>query len=91
MVAFSNDEHAEILQNFLFDLRQREGITNIPLTRPQIWAASQSIRDTLDSGPFRTSVSNAIDTAISPATMTNAQKKRLFGRVIQALFPLEVV
>jgi hypothetical protein len=90
MVAFSNSEQAKILHEFVDDLEQREGITNVPLSRPEIWAASQAIRDLLDGAAFRTDVSNAIDAAISPKTMTNAQKKRLFGRVIRALWLGEV-
>ncbi len=90
MSAFSNRQKAKILHEFVDDLKQREGITNVPLSRPEIWAASQAIRNLLDIGSFRTTVSDAIDTAISPNTMTNAQKKRLFGRVIRALWPGEV-
>ncbi len=90
MVALLNSEKARILHGFVDDLRERDGITDVPLSRPEIWAAAQAIQDVLDSGAFRTNISDEIDTAISPATMTNAQKKRLFGRVIQLLWPGEV-
>ena len=90
MAAFSNEDQAEISDKFVEDLRKRDGITDIPFSRPKVWAASQAIRDILDSATFRTTVSDAIDTALSPETMTSAQKKRLYGRVSQKLFPGEV-
>ena len=85
MTAFTNAEQAVVQREFV-----KEDIkpytTDIPFSRPDIWAASQAIRDILDSPAFRTSISSAIDAAISPNTMTNAQKKRLFGRVIKFMW-----
>lgn len=89
MAVFNNEELTEILRQVVGDYR-KAAVTDIPLTRPQIWAAAQAIKAVLDSAAFRTSVSNAIDTATAPATMTNAQKKRLFGRVIEQMFGEEV-
>ena len=89
MTNFTNSEKASITQKLRLDLKAN-GVPDIPYSRPVIWAAAQAIRDELDDPTFRTTVSSAIDTAISPATMTNAEKKRLFGRVIQIMFPGEV-
>ena len=90
MAVLLNSEQATILHRFVSDIKKRDGVTDIPLSRPEIWAAAQAIRDVLDSAAFRTSVSNAINTAISPSTMTGTQKKRLFGRVIELLWLGEV-
>jgi len=85
MAAFTDAEQAVVQAEFVKDLRALD-TTDIPFSRPDIWAASQAIRDILDSSAFRISVSSAINAAISPNTMTNAQKKRLFGRVIQFMW-----
>ena len=66
------------------------GKSDIPYTRPMIQGAVQAVRNILDSNAFRTTVSDAIDTATSPLVMTNAEKKRLFGRVIERMFRIEV-
>ncbi len=89
MANFSNAELATILRDAVKDYRAA-GVTDIPLSRPQLWAAIQAIRDLLDGAAFRNAVSGAIDTATSPVAMTAPQKKRLFGRVIQAMFRNEV-
>ena len=89
MANFSTAEKAALTQALRRDLKAN-GVPDIPYSRPVIWAAVQAIRDELDAAAFRISVSNAIDTAISPATMTNAEKKRLFGRVIEVMFAGEV-
>ncbi len=89
MTNFTDAEKADVTQGTRVDLKAN-GVPDIPYSRPVIWAAAQAIRDELDSAAFRTTVSNAIDTAISPATMTNPEKKRLFGRVIQRMYPGEI-
>lgn len=91
MANFTNGEKARILYAIVADLKNREAVTDVPYTRPQLWAAAQAIRDIIDGAAFRTAVSDAVDTAIAPATMTAARKKRLFGRVVEAMVALEVV
>ena len=90
MAAFTDEELAGILRQCIRDIKDKDAVSNIPFTRPEILAAAQAIRDILDSAAFRTAVSDAINAAITPTTMTVAQKKRLFGRVIQAMFGGEV-
>lgn len=90
MANFTNDEKARILHNTVDDIKTKDAISSIVYDRPKLWAAAQAIRDLMDAAAFRTSVSDAIDAAISPETMTNSQKKRLFGRVIEVMFGIEV-
>ena len=90
MAAFSDEELAGILRQCIRDIKDKDGTNDIPFTKPEILAAAQAIRDILDSAAFRTAVSDAINAAITPTTMTPVQKKRLFGRTIQALFSGEV-
>lgn len=90
MATFTDAQLGKITQAMVRDLRDRQGITDVPFSRPKVWAAYQAIRAVLDSAALRTSVSDAIDTAIAPETMTAAQKKRVFGRVIETLVSGEV-
>ena len=89
MTVFSNDELVAVLHRVVRDYKAN-GVTDIPLSRPQIQGAVQAVREVLDSAAFRTAISDAIDAVISPETMTNSQKKRVFGRVIEKMFGGEV-
>lgn len=90
MANFTNAEKATITQRVINDVKSKDSISDIVYSRSHLWTAAQAIRDLLDDSTFRTSVSDAIDTAISPQTMTNAQKKRLFGRVVEVMVGTEV-
>lgn len=90
MAVLSDAERSAILHATIADFKRTEASTDIPLLTPDFVAAAQAIRDVLDGASFRTTISNAIDAAIAPASMTNAQKKRLFGRVIEQLYVTEV-
>ena len=90
MAVLTNDELAKLTHKLVKDIKTKDGISNIPYSRPKVWAAFQDIRDILDGAAFRNAVNSAIDTAIAPETMTVAQKKRMFGRVIELLFSGEI-
>jgi len=49
----------------------------IPWTRAKLNAAIQAIEDVFESGALQTAISNAINTATSPAVLTGAQKRAL--------------
>jgi len=85
MALFTDEERHRVTKDVLRDAIGG-GLTNIPWSRPEIWAAVQAIRDVLDSAAFRTSISTAIDSAVTSTPMTAAQKKKLFGYVIKHLF-----
>lgn len=91
MASFTNAEKVKILHRAVKDLEDKESIRDVPYTRPQLWAAAQAIRDIMDGAAFRTAVSDAIDDAIAPATMSAARKKRFFGRVLEVMVGLEVL
>lgn len=73
--------------NDLLTIRQgcaREIAVNY--SKPQINAAAQAIEDVFTSGAVQNALSNAIDTATSPLTMTGAQKKALVKWYLQNRF-----
>ena len=72
----------------LTELRQgyaRE-IAAITVTKAQINAAMQAVEDTFGGAPLQNALSDAIDTAIAPATMTNAQKRQLVKYWLRSRF-----
>ena len=84
------EDKISVLRNLVSDYKQKDGIRSIPLSKDQIFAATDAIESVLNSAQFRQAVSGAIDGAISPESMTPAQKKRLFGRVIEQTFKGEI-
>lgn len=52
-------------------------IAGITWTKAQVNAAFQALEDTFSSAGVQNAFSSAIDTALSPATATNAQKRAL--------------
>jgi len=82
MANFTNPELATITHKVRRDLKGN-GVTNIPYSRTQAWAAFNGIKGVLDSASFRTAVNNAITSAIAPETMTAAEKSRVFSRVME--------
>jgi hypothetical protein len=49
----------------------------IPWSRPKVNAALQAVEDVFTGTALQTALSNAIDAAIAPGTMTAAQKRVL--------------
>ena len=65
--------------------RPIELTTGIAFQRAVLNAAIQAIEDTLTGTTMQTALSQAIDAAIAPATMTNPQKRALIKQAISAL------
>lgn len=82
MADFTNEELAAITHKVRRDLKGN-GVSDIPYSRTQAWAAFNGIKGVLDSASFRTAINNSITTAISPETMTTAEKGRVFSRVME--------
>lgn len=82
MADFTNAELATITHKVRRDLKD-SGVSNIPYSRTQAWAAFNGIKGVMDSAAFRTAINNAITTAISPETMTVAEKNSVFSRVME--------
>lgn len=72
----------EVRQSYTKPLEFNGGVSH---RKPILNAAIQAIEDTLTGATVLTAISNAIDAAISPATMTNAQKRALMKHAIAAL------
>jgi len=72
----------EVRQAYTRPLEFNGGVSH---RRQVLNAAVQAIEDTLTGAAVQTALSNAIDVAISPATMTNAQKRALIRQAIAAL------
>ena len=84
MAVFTDAEKHDVTKQLLRYLKAN-GITDVPYSRPKLWDAAQAVRNLLDSATFRTAVSDAIDAAIVPETMTVAQKTRLFEFVVTTM------
>jgi hypothetical protein len=72
----------EVRQAYTRPLEFNGGVSH---RRQTLNAAVQAIEDTLTGAAVQTALSNAIDAAISPATMTNGQKRALIRQAIAAL------
>lgn len=66
----------------------RQGAQNgsVPWTKPQANAAFQAIEDTMRGATVQTALSAAIDTAVSPLSLTVGQKRRLFREWARVTF-----
>lgn len=71
----------EVRQAYTKPLEFNGGVSH---RRPVLNAAIQAIEDTLTGTAVQNALSSAIDAAISPATMTNAQKRALIKHAIAA-------
>jgi hypothetical protein len=72
----------EVRQAYTRPLEFNGGVSH---RRPVLNAAVQAIEDTLTGTAVQNALSSAIDAAITPATMTNAQKRALIKQAIAAL------
>lgn len=72
----------EVRQAYTKPLEFNGGVSH---RKPVLNAAIQAIEDTLTGATVQAAISNAIDAAISPATMTNPQKRALMKQAIIAL------
>lgn len=72
----------EVRQAYTKPLEFNGGVSH---RRPVLNAAIQAIEDTLTGTAVQNALSSAIDAAITPATMTNAQKRALIKHAISAL------
>jgi len=72
----------EVRQAYTKPLEFAGGVSH---RRPVLNAAIQAIEDTLTGATVQTALSNAIDAAIAPATMTNTQKRALIKQALAAL------
>lgn len=72
----------EVRQAYAKPLEFNGGVSH---RKPVLNAAIQAIEDTLTGATVQTAISNAIDAAISPTTMTNGQKRALMKQAIVAL------
>jgi hypothetical protein len=52
-------------------VREREFTEALPWTKGALNAAAQAVEDVVTSGAVQTALSNAIDAALAPLTMTN--------------------
>ena len=87
MTLYTDAEQGALQQATVRDIKTVEGISSIPYSRPQLWAAAQAVRDVLDGAALRTALSTAIDAALPPAPpMSNAAKKRFVARLAKRLF-----
>lgn len=82
MAVLSPQQLDEIRQAYAKPLEFAGGVSH---RRQVLNAAIQAIEDTLTGVAVQTAISNAIDAAISPATMTNGQKRALIKQAIIAL------
>lgn len=82
MTDFTNSELATITHKVRRDLKSN-GVSDIPYSRTQAWAAFNGIKGILDSGQFRAAINTAITSAIAPETMTTTEKSRVFSRVME--------
>ena len=66
----------------------RQGAQNgsPPWTKPQINAALQAIEDTMRGATVQSALSQAIDAAVSPLSLTAGHKKRMFGEWARVTF-----
>lgn len=72
----------EIRQAYTKPLEFNGGVSH---RKPVLNAAIQAIEDTLTGTTVQTALSSAIDAAMSPASMTNDQKRALMKQTIIAL------
>lgn len=82
MAILTGQELDEIRHGYTKPLEFTGGVSH---RRPVLNAAIQAVEDTLTGATVQTALSNAIDAAITPATMTNAQKRALIKHVIASL------
>lgn len=82
MAILTSQQLDEVRQAYTKPLEFNGGVSH---RRQVLNAAIQAIEDTLTGTTVLTAISNAIDAAISPETMTNAQKRALMKRAIAAL------
>lgn len=74
MAVLTPTEKDEIRQAFAKPLEFNGGVV---WSKSALNAAIQAVEDVLTGAQAQTAISNAIDAAIAPATMTNAQKRAL--------------
>ena len=78
MATTQSDEDA-ISRNFTND-------SPCPVTKQVLRAAIQAIEGVFESPSMQTALSNAINTATSPVTMTAAQKRKLVKHWLKSRF-----
>ncbi len=82
MPILTGQELDEVRHGYTKPLEFNGGVAH---RKPVLNAAIQAIEDTLTGATVQAALSSAIDAAITPATMTNAQKRALVKQAIVAL------